>query len=126
VKRLIAPAIAALVLLTGCGQPDLEPISRELESAVLALPGVTGGTVGAGYAELSPNIGCELTGSGSSKAALAATLDRVLKTIADHTRTLDDGSMVHCSIANGTLSVGVGDLGFDQPLFMHDLRQRYP
>lgn len=124
-RRVVAVILAAAVLLTGCTQPDLPALAGRLRASVFALPGVTGGTVDLKYAALSPNLICDLTGSGTTQADLIATMDAVLRTLTDGTRALKD-AMVSCSINNGDVEAGVTSLGFQPTTTLTELRKRYP
>lgn len=119
-KKVIVGLLTALLALTGCSQ-DVEPIGKATEKALLGLPGVTGGTCTMYYASLSPNLICELTGSGTTKAELVTTMDAVARTIVAELKPVKS-SLVRCSITNGDLSAGLNDLGFEVRT-VDDLRQ---
>ena len=111
-KKTIAALLVAGLALTGCSQQNVEPIGEATEKAVLALPGVTGGTCGMGYASLSPNLICRLTGSGTTKAELVATMDAVARTLVAELKPVKS-SMVSCTISNGEVWATLNDLGFE-------------
>lgn len=119
--------MAALFGLFGCSssEPDVEAVRPALTAAVLAVPGVTGGTVGFSYASLSPRATCEVTGEGTTTAELSETLERVLKVVTDHIRPYRVGNAT-CSISNGGVIVRQTDLGFTSPASFDDLRARFP
>lgn len=99
-RHFLAVAGLALVValtLGGCAgsaDPDVKVVGPQLQSAVLAVDGVTGGTVEFYYASLSPRVVCKLTGSGVEASELAGTLDRVLRARA----STESGS---CSTTSG-------------------------
>lgn len=122
-KKVIAATLVALFALTGCSQPNVAEIGATTETAVLALPGVTGGTLELYYASLTPNLICDLTGSGTTKAELVATMDAVARTIVTNLEPLDSSSMVSCVIENGDVSANLSDLLGFEARSLDDLRR---
>ena len=121
-KKAIAGLLTALFAITGCSQPNVEEIGVTTEAAVLAMTGVTGGTLEMYYASLEPNLICDLTGSGTTKAELVTTMDAVARTIVTNLEPLES-SMVSCVISNGDVSANLSDLGFEFRT-LEDLREQ--
>lgn len=124
---LLATVATMSLGIFGCSSqgPDTTQLEPVLRSAVLAVPGVTGGAVTFFYAELSPRAVCSLTSDKTSKAELVATLDATLKAVTDVIRPYPSGS-VRCSITSGELSAVQADLGLPTSITFDALRARYP
>lgn len=134
-NRRAGPAVAVLALvgwLVGCAADDseqLDSINADLRSATMSVDGVTGGSIGIGEGSVGQlELGCRLVGSGSDRAQLADSLDKVLDIAADYVRPFEDGT-VSCQIENATHTAGsvMTDLGFSRDAYVSfdELREHY-
>lgn len=124
---LLTTTLTAIFGLGGCasGRPALSEVEPKMRAAVLAVPGVTGGTVTLYEASLTPRALCKLTGSADTSAELSKTLDRVLAVVTEYIRPYPSGTAT-CTIANGDLFAQQPDLGLDEVVSFDALRKRYP
>jgi hypothetical protein len=124
-RRLAALAgLTALALaLGGCGKSN-SSVAESLRPALLAVPGVTGGTVNVTDASVSVMITCRLTSDGQTHEALKTTLDGVLRVLTSKTRDLADGTLVDCLVRNGVLLSQPSDLGLANT-YLSDVRAHY-
>lgn len=143
-KRLAATSLTLTLALFGCGPADptgpsptpgsssgsyrpdgeeLKAFDAQVRDAVLAVPGVSGGTVSVSRTDFSFYIRCQLEGPGSAKDDLSGTLDSVLREIVAQTSELD-GAMVYCNIANAGGRMSMADLGIS-PSTLRTLRDHY-
>ena len=121
--------LALGVLMTGCawwgGAPkeSLHERAARIEPALLAVHGITGGELTVTNASVSHLYSCTLTSNAPDVPALKKTLTHVLMTLAERA---DDrpGSLVSCSVSNGTDGVATQDLGLTSPTSLREIREK--
>lgn len=116
--RLIATiATVALTLgLFGCAPsrapgPDPDALARRLQTSVLRVEGVSGGEVRvvASGPVREPKVICDLTSGATSRDALVAAMERVLRAVIADTRDVGNG-LVQCAVGNGSVKVKHSDV----------------
>lgn len=123
---VLATAVAFGALLTGCGTaPSESPAERgaRLEPIVMAVPGVTGGSLKVANAGVTNIYDCQLTSDASDREALKAVLTDVLRTLAAEAND-SELSTVSNGLSNGTEKVTSEDLGLNNPVYIRDIREK--
>lgn len=124
-QRAIGVGVLACLALVGCSKGETaEDIQGRVEPAILAVPGVTGGTVTVGNAGVSSMYTCALTSDRADQEELKAVLVDVLKTLVSQTPNEPAGQLVTCSVSNADLGVATQDLGLTSPSSLREIREK--
>lgn len=122
---LIGVGLLLAPLWSGCASNDNAGTAARLTPLVLAVPGVTGGTVDVSDTSGAVLVTCRLTGDATTQDGLDTTLDAVLRVVTSNTTGLRDGTMIACTVANAGLTGQASDLGLPVPTYLQALRARY-
>lgn len=109
--------------LTGCSKGETaDSLDARVVPAILAVPGVTGGEAKVKNASLSHLISCHLTSDAADEEELKSLLTDVLRTVVNETPDEDNGTMVICSVSNGSETVNTASLGLRNPSWLEEVR----
>lgn len=114
-------------LMTGCAwwsgpTESLAERAARITPALLAVPGVTGGSLTVKDASLSHLYECALTSDAGTTDELKAILVDALQTLAREASDDRPGSLVSCTVSNATEGVGSHQVGLTNPTSLRAIR----